>query len=73
MTFYIILYIMINIYIITIQVRSEVGFQRQILRVMGSLEGIIHAATMPVVSFSSIAATATTTTTISTSAGLERK
>ncbi|KAJ1411209.1 WD40-repeat-containing domain protein [Ochromonadaceae sp. CCMP2298] len=29
------------------QVRAEVGFQRQILRVMGSLDGIISAATMP--------------------------
>lgn len=29
------------------QVRAEVGFQRQILRVMGSLDGIINAATMP--------------------------
>lgn len=29
------------------QVRSEVGFQRAILRVMGSLDGIISAATMP--------------------------
>lgn len=29
------------------QVRDEVGFQRQILRVMGSLDGIISAATMP--------------------------
>ena len=29
------------------QVRAEVGFQRQILRVMGSLDGIISTATMP--------------------------
>jgi U3 small nucleolar RNA-associated protein 15 len=29
------------------QVRAEVGFQRQILRVMGSLDGIVNAATMP--------------------------
>ena len=29
------------------QVRAEVGFQRQILRVMGSLDGLVSAATMP--------------------------
>ena len=30
------------------QVKGEVRFQRQVMRVMGSLDGIISVATMPV-------------------------
>ena len=29
------------------QIKAEVGFQRQVMRIMGSLDGIISVATMP--------------------------